>query len=103
MDSVRATGGWSSVVDLETPSAPRALAERIMTGLRLREGLDLTDLLERAESFGAGSRLRREIDRFADRGELEIGVDGRLRLADQGWLFADGIAASLMDALSSRP
>lgn len=103
MESVRTSDGWSSVVDLETPNAPRALAERIMTGLRLREGLDLNALQEQAGTFGAGDPFRREIDRFVQSGDLEIAADARLRLAERGWLFADGIAAALMGSLSPRP
>ena len=103
MESVRSTGGWSSVVDLETPQPTRALAELIMTGLRLREGLSLDDLTDRAAEAGAEARLKREIDRFADRGEIRVFPDGRLRLIDRGWLFADGIAAALMASLDPRP
>lgn len=98
INSVNATGGWCSVTDLEPPDPLRALAERIMTGLRLREGLDYDRLLADAEAIGAAQTLGQEIRRHADRGDLVV-HDGQLVLNAQGWLFADGIASSLMQTL----
>ncbi len=101
MNSVSASGGWSSVTDLEPPDPVRALAERIMTGLRLREGLDLERLLSDADAIHAARPLNREIDRQTERGDLII-QDGRLILNERGWLFADGIASALMQSLDQR-
>lgn len=102
MRSVQRSGGWSDVVDLESPEPGRALAERIMTGLRLREGLDASDIAARAEAAGSGPAMQRAIDRHIAAGSLEIDGAGRLRLIGEGWLFADGIAADLMQAID-RP
>lgn len=102
MRSVENSRGWSEVVDLEPPEPGRALAEVIMTGLRLREGLDHGDLMNRAGTLGSGPALTRAIDRHTDSGSLELGADGRLRLIGEGWLFADGIASDLMQTIQ-RP
>jgi len=70
------------------------LRERIMLGLRLREGLDLDAA---AESLGVTAWTdprRRAADRLVASGRLEID-GGRLRLPKRAWIFADGIAASL--------
>lgn len=47
--------GFSAMIDHEPPDAKRALAERIMTGLRLREGLD---------EAAVGGRWRTESEGF---------------------------------------
>jgi len=93
------TSGWSDAVDVEPPQPGRALAEVIMTGLRLREGLDHADLLQRAESLGSAAALARAIDRHMRSGNIEVAADGRLRLIGEGWLFADGIASDLMQTI----
>jgi len=102
MRSVCANSGWSEVVDLEPPDASRALAEMIMTGLRLREGLDHKALLVRAEHAGSAETLEKAIRRHAEVGSLEVTPEGRLMLAGKGWLFADGIAADLMKTIQYR-
>jgi len=99
MRSIERCGGWSEVVDLEAPDSGRALAEWIMTGLRLREGLDLEELTGRAEALGVGPAMVRAIERNVSTGALEISEAGRLRLLGRGWLFADGIASDLMQII----
>ena len=92
---------WSQVVDHEPPDAKRALAERLMTGVRLREGVDRVEMLARAESLGA-SRAKSLADAWT-----KVVLDGlaastpttRWALNDSGILIADAIAARLMDAL----
>lgn len=102
MRSVQAGGGWSEVVDLEQPDASRALAERIMTGLRLREGLRHDELLERASHVGSAEGLSKTIERHIAADSLRVTPDLRLVLHGNGWLFADGIAADLMQTIQ-RP
>ncbi len=107
MESVQAGGGWSAVVDLEPPDARRALAERIMMGLRISEGLDEAALGRDAEALGAGAPLREAIARQQSAGRLRAS-GGRLALTDAGYLFADAVARDLMRPLrgvssASRP
>ncbi len=96
MRSVESAGGWSSVVDFEGPDATRALAERIMTTLRLREGLDLHAAI--ADAGDRAGALTQEVEKQERLGNVRS-AGGRLVLTDAGMLFADGIAAQLMGAL----
>ncbi|MDX2114884.1 MAG: radical SAM family heme chaperone HemW [Planctomycetota bacterium] len=98
MSGVAARGGYSPMVDHETPDASRALAERIMTGLRLREGLPEAEILGRAAALGAENPLRRAAELQARRGLLLV-AGGRWTLTEDGLLFADGIASDLMSSL----
>lgn len=70
------------------------LRERIMLGLRLREGLDLE---EAATDLGVAAwtnERRRAADELVRRGRLV--QDGtRLRVPRDAWLFTDGTAAAL--------
>jgi oxygen-independent coproporphyrinogen-3 oxidase len=76
-------------IDVEPPDPRRAMAERVMTGLRLREGIGASDLPEPLHALA--QRLR-------DRGHLA--VEGhRWRLTDAGMMLADGIAAEFMGLL----
>ncbi len=92
--------GLSPVIDYEAPDPVRALQERIMMGLRLREGIDGRTILAEgdAASPGAGERLKRTAARLAERGWLEM--DGGVwRLTETGFFYTDGAAAELMGAL----
>jgi len=105
-------GGWTRVLDHEPPDARRAIAERLMTGCRLREGLDAAEMLERAASIDGASadRLARAwqrvvVDGFAEpmSGSVAGGGSGeRWRLNDAGMLMADAIAGRLMAAVAER-
>jgi oxygen-independent coproporphyrinogen-3 oxidase len=81
--------GVPPAIDVEEPDARRAMAERIMTGLRLREGIDASEL---------PGGLHAEALRQHERGHLEIDGD-RWRLTDRGMMLADGIAAEFMGLL----
>ncbi len=94
---VEATG-FSPVDDLEPPDPARALAETIMLGLRLSEGLDADDTLARARAIGAADAMDDAIRAETDAGRLEFRA-GRLVLSDAGWLHADGVAGELMASL----
>src|SRR5690606_10555829 len=59
----RGEGGLPPAIDIEPPDGARALVERIMMGIRLREGLDRAAILREAEAVGGGeaaARLARE-------------------------------------------
>jgi oxygen-independent coproporphyrinogen-3 oxidase len=102
MASVERTGGWSGVVDLEPPHAGRALLERIMLGLRVADGLDENSLFAEAKRLGCADGLERRIAAMTDLGRLTR-AEGRVRLTETGFLFADGVAGALMDAVPIEP
>lgn len=108
-------GGFAPITDHEPPDPARALRERIMTGLRLAEGLDAETILADAAALGAPEvqpdsprrhkshgeepgALGAVVARSRGRGLLTTD-SGRWRLTDAGFLFADGIAADLMGAV----
>jgi oxygen-independent coproporphyrinogen-3 oxidase len=92
-----ASTGRSPVVDLEGPDPLRLVRERIMMGLRLQAGLDISPLWEDllAASPRGAERLRRGAGKFADRGHMRMDPH-RWTLTDDGFLMCDGIAAELM-------
>lgn len=94
--------GFAPIIDHEPPDAARALAERIMTGLRIAEGLDGRWLHGEAEGLeaGCGDRLAREAERQAAAGLMDLS-GGRWRLTEAGFLLADGIAGEFMGLLPS--
>jgi len=91
-------GGVPPVVDHETPEPPRLLAEMLMTGLRLAEGVERTTMLEFARMFRVEHRLLEAAKPHEDEGRLLI--DGeRWRVSASGLLVADGLASDLMAAV----
>ena len=99
LDEYLNSDGFSPAIDVEEPDAKRNLAEWIMTGMRIAEGLDAEELLARAESLGtdAPGRLNDAARVHEQLGRITIG--DRWRLTESGFLFADGIAGDLMAAL----
>jgi len=83
------------VANYEVISPDTALAERIMLGLRLAEGIDLE---QAASDVGAElwtpARARAR-DRLVTQGKLSVN-GSRVSIPKQHWLFADGIVAALM-------
>lgn len=79
----------AATIDVEPPDTKRAMAERVMTGLRLREGTDARELPE---------ALHHEARRQRALGHLVIEGD-RWRLTDAGMMLADGIASEFMGLL----
>jgi oxygen-independent coproporphyrinogen-3 oxidase len=90
-------GGFSLVVDHEPPDDRRLLSEILMTGLRLREGLDTARLRSRADAVGptVWPALAREAELASGHGWLDRS-GGRWSLTPAGLLVADGVAASFM-------
>ncbi|HEY5373838.1 MAG TPA: radical SAM family heme chaperone HemW [Polyangiaceae bacterium] len=83
------------VANYEPIPPETALAERIMLGLRLADGVDLE---RAAEELGATlwtPERARARDRLLTQGKLRV-EDGRTLIPKQHWLFADGIIAGLM-------
>lgn len=78
-----------------------AMAEFIMTGLRLIAGFALKDF-EAVFGRPLPSRLAARAEEEADRGNLCIegeGGEARMRLTEQGLLFADGVIFRLTEDL----
>ena len=89
--------GRSPVTDVERPDAARLVRERIMTGLRIAEGLDGAAVMGDAEvaAPGAGAKVEAGVKRFEEEG-LMAAKEGRWVLTDAGFLLADYVAAELM-------
>jgi len=93
--------GLPPVDDLEPPEPARALAERVMMGLRLAEGLDAETVEREAAALGAGASFGGAVERQRRDGLL-VRRGGRLVLSERGWLYADGVASELMGSLLDR-
>lgn len=92
--------GLAPITDHETPDAARAVSERLMTGLRLREGVEFGPVLADAAAAraGAADRLLRTAERLSATGLLR--VDGPVwALTDRGILIADSITVDFMTAI----
>lgn len=91
--------GFAGAIDVETPDAARALTERLMTGLRLREGLDATEMLTLAAAVDAAApeRLRACVAQCQTKGHLR-GSD-RWAFTESGILIADRLIVGFMAAI----
>ncbi len=98
--------GLAPVVDVETPDASRAFTERLMMGLRLREGLDRDDVMRSAGAIDPSSpaRLASAGERCRRAGWL-ADDPARLRVTPEGFLFVDAIVKELVGAVGpvARP
>ncbi len=90
--------GFALVTDHDPPEPRRTLAEIIMTGIRLAEGIDMNRVLGEASAIGAAGALQAEIERADESGWL-VERAGRLALTDSGLPLADHVASCLMSAL----
>ncbi len=99
IDGVTRTGGYAPAIDVEQPDAERSLREQVMMGLRTREGINRHALELGAQDLNCAKALDRECRSLEARGQVET-VDGRLRLCAPSFLWCDGIAARLMDAIT---
>lgn len=70
------------------------LRERIMLGLRLREGIDVEAAAAEVGTAPWPDERRSAADELVARGRL-VREGGRLRIPREGWLFTDGVAAAL--------
>lgn len=89
-----AGSGLSPVVDVEHVDEETRSGERLMVGLRLRDGMDRREL-EECLAGDAGPRRRAAIERGVANALLKR-VDGRLRLTRAGLLLADAVLAELL-------
>jgi putative oxygen-independent coproporphyrinogen III oxidase len=91
-DNVWMAGGVTHTV--EELDAETRLRERIMLGLRLREGLDL-EAAAAALGVAAWTQDREKAaKKLIARGRLRQN-EGRLQVPPEAWIFADGVAAEL--------
>lgn len=93
----RTDEGWAPIAEVEGRDPFRTVRERIMTGVRLREGLPAEWLLRQAHAKGGDTeaRMQRALDRMNEQGML-ASVSPVLALTDEGVLVADALAATLM-------
>jgi len=86
-------GGFAPVMDVEEVEPRRNLRERIMTGLRIVEGVEV----ERAvlDAGARGGELRRVAGLNVERG-LMVERGGRWALTDRGFMVGDAVAAEMM-------
>ncbi|KYF81506.1 coproporphyrinogen III oxidase [Sorangium cellulosum] len=90
-----AEGGPAIPVESEERLAPETrLSERIMLGLRLREGFDLEAAAAALGVSAWSPARRRAAERLERAGRLAMD-GGRLSVPRASWVFADGIAADL--------
>lgn len=95
--------GLPPAVDVEGPDVARALRERLMTGVRLAEGLDAAEMLGRARAVGgsmAEDRLAGAVEKLRREGLVE--AEGPWRLTEAGVLLANRAATALMDAIDEE-
>lgn len=90
----RAAGG-SSEAEREVLEPETSISEALLLGLRVREGVDLSEIHQRFGSNPWTRERRRAIERQMGRGNATL--DGaRLAIPPDRWLLADGIIADLL-------
>lgn len=98
--------GFAPIIDHEPPDPARALAEQMMTGIRLREGVSMSVVRTLAALAAPAStdELVDRIVRVADvaRDRKSMNADRNvLSLNDSGFLIADSIALEFIEAIDS--
>jgi oxygen-independent coproporphyrinogen-3 oxidase len=95
VDSTRSPGCVRDAGTREPLDGETLLRERIMLGLRLAAGVDLTEAAADLGVAGWTAQREQEAERLVERGRLTR--DGaRLRIPAPAWLWADDTAARLM-------
>jgi oxygen-independent coproporphyrinogen-3 oxidase len=94
--------GYAPITGYEAPDVLRAVRERLMTGIRLCDGVDVESAagvssVGRASADGVRA-LWRAVEELAGDGLVELRA-GRVRVTDRGWLMADFVAKRLMDGV----
>ena len=85
---------------IETPvTEASAIEEAFFLGLRLRRGLDLTELAERYGSI-ATIAFREELADLASSGLIEVEA-GRVRLTNRGRLLSNEVFSRLISSNAS--
>lgn len=92
-------GGFASICEYEPPDVRREMMDRLMTGIRLSEGLDAQQMLEDAKPLDADGPLLEAIEACRKYGWLDDSDPDRWVLSDEGFLYADGVARELIGAM----
>jgi putative oxygen-independent coproporphyrinogen III oxidase len=90
-----AAGPGNLVSEIEVIDAETELAERLMLGLRLAEGIDVESAARNVGVDPWPPQRRRAVDRMLERGRL-VREGSRLRIPVEAWLHADGTIAEVM-------
>ncbi len=102
MEGVNASGGASPITDHEPPDVRRGLADTIMMGIRIGEGVDGRALVGAAGAVDGVDPRALADEAEALMREGLIAVEGaRWRPTDRGYLFADAVASRLMGRLGA--
>jgi oxygen-independent coproporphyrinogen-3 oxidase len=96
-----ASGGLDVARDLETLTTTQMAEERLMMGLRTREGLSRTELRERYR-YGLGARQEGVIRMMVAQGWMDDDSE-RIRLTASGYALADAITLRIITEDASRP
>lgn len=94
--------GFAPVCDLEPPDLRRSLMDKLMTGIRLSEGIDSAEMLAQAKELGASEQLQAAAWDAEQSGWLSAASDPQWVLTDDGFLFADRVAGDFIGALIDR-
>lgn len=96
----RGEGGFSPVVDIDSPEPRRALVELVLTASRLREGLDEQTLLARADGIDVSIRPRwaEAVHELRTSGLL-ADDPAVIRMSDAGYLVANRVILDLVTAV----
>lgn len=96
--NVSDTAAWmrdpTGTTTVEAPSPEETATERVLSGMRTVEGLDLGTLAGQTGFTVAPATLTRLVA-----GGLIHGEAGRMRLADEGFYVADAVVGALVHAL----
>jgi coproporphyrinogen III oxidase-like Fe-S oxidoreductase len=87
--------GKKPLAFIEVLNKQEALEDRVLMGLRLREGIDILNLQER---FGIGPSINR-LGILINDGFLNIS-DGSLQLSKKGILVSDELIFKILDSLA---
>lgn len=90
--------GLAPLAECERVGAATRLAERLMMGLRLAEGLDIAGVMAQAEEIGRGEALGAAVEACVRKGQV-IARGGRWTIAEGSLLIADTILGELMRAV----
>jgi oxygen-independent coproporphyrinogen-3 oxidase len=88
-------GPGELVAHLEPLDPATDLAERLMLGLRLAEGVDVEAAARATGAVAWPSARIRSVERLAARGRI-VREGPRLRIPHEAWLLADGTIAELL-------
>jgi len=91
--------GFAPLCDYEPFDARRELMDLLMTSIRLAEGVDALDALNKAQRLNAAAHLKQAAHECADAGWLVDAEADRWRLTQDGFLFTDRVAREFIGAL----